>query len=159
MSRDPSRPTAPGADPAEFAAPPPLPGARTLLARALRLRCPVCGGRPVLLGWFTVVPSCPCCGLHMDRDEPGYWIGSYTVNLFVTEGAFAVALGLGMWLTWPAVPWNALMALCLVLAAGLPVLVFPHSKLLYLAIDLAFRPPEEHDVETPHERGLVRKGS
>jgi hypothetical protein len=24
----------------------------------------------------------------MDPDEPGYWIGSYTVNLFVTEEFF-----------------------------------------------------------------------
>src|ERR1051325_8475317 len=159
MSRAPSRPTAPGADPAEFAAPPPLPGARTLLARALRLRCPVCGGRPVLLGSFTVAPSCPCCGLHMDRDEPGFWIGSYTVNLFVTEGVFAAALGAGMWLTWPGVPWTVLTVVCAALAVLVPVLVFPHSKLVYLAIDLAFRPPEPHDVETPHERGFVRKGS
>jgi hypothetical protein len=95
----------------------------------------------------------------MDRDEPGYWIGSYTVNLFATEGAFAAALGAGMWITWPAVPWNALLVICLGLAVALPILVFPHSKLLYLAIDLAFRPLEGHDVLAPHERGLVRKGS
>ncbi len=95
----------------------------------------------------------------MDRDEPGYWIGSYTVNLFVTEGVFAAALGAGMWLTWPEVPWTALTVVCAALAVLVPVLVFPHSKLLYLAIDLAFRPPEPHDVLTPHERGFVRKGS
>jgi hypothetical protein len=92
----------------------------------------------------------------MDRDEPGYWIGSYTVNLFATEGAFAGALGAGLWLTWPDVPWTALTIVCAALAVLVPVLVFPHSKLLYLAIDLAFRPPEPSDVVTPHERGFVR---
>jgi uncharacterized protein (DUF983 family) len=136
-----------------------LPRARTLFARALRLRCPVCGGHPVLLGWFTVAPSCPVCGMHLDRDEPGYWIGSYTVNLFLTEGVFAVAFVGGMFLTWPAVPWTGLTIVCLALAILIPILVFPHSKLFYLAIDLAFRPPEAHDLETPQERGFTRRGS
>jgi uncharacterized protein (DUF983 family) len=76
----------------------PSPPARTLLTRALRLRCPVCGGGPVVLRWFSLVDSCPSCGLHLDRDEPGYWIGSYTVNLFLTEGVFAVP----WWRAWPS---------------------------------------------------------
>ena len=133
-----------------------FPRARTLFARAMRLRCPVCGGRPVLLGWFTVAPSCPVCGMHMDRDEPGYWVGSYTVNLFFTEAVFAVAFVGGMFLTWPGVPWTALTVVCLVLAVLIPILTFPHSKLLYLAIDLAFRPPEPTDLTVPQEPGLVR---
>jgi uncharacterized protein (DUF983 family) len=145
--------------PPDDAGRPSLPRARTLLARALRLRCPVCGGRPVLLGWFTVAPSCPVCGMHMDRDEPGYWVGSYTVNLVLTEGVFAVAFVGGMFLTWPGVPWTALTIVCLSLAILIPILVFPHSKLLYLAIDLAFRPPEPTDLATPHERGFTRRGS
>lgn len=123
----------------------------------MRLRCPLCGGRPVLLSWFSVAPSCPTCGLHLDRDEPGYWIGSYTINLFITEGVFAVALGLGLLVTWPAVPWTALTVICAALALAVPVLVFPHTKLLYLAIDLAFRPAEPPDMATPRERGLIAK--
>ena len=51
----------------------------------------------------------------MDRDEPGYWIGSYTVNLFVTEGIFAAAFVGGMLVTWPAVPWTLLAVACGVL--------------------------------------------
>ena len=137
--------------------PPPPP--RTLLTRALRLRCPACGGAPVVLRWFSLVDSCPSCGLHLDRDEPGYWIGSYTVNLFLTEGAFAVALLAGLFLTWPDVPWGALTACCIALAVSFPALIFPFTKLVYLAIDLAFRPPESHDLFTPQERGMVNKGA
>jgi uncharacterized protein (DUF983 family) len=154
MSLLPSNPTAPDADSAGSL---PLPRARTLFVRALRLRCPVCGGRPILLSWFTVAPSCLCCGLHLDRDEPGYWIGSYTINLFLTEGVFAVVFVAGLFLTWPAVPWTALAVLCGALAILTPILVFPHTKLLYLAVDLAFRPPEPQDLESPRERGLVLK--
>jgi hypothetical protein len=93
----------------------------------------------------------------MDRDEPGYWIGSYTVNLFVTEGIFAVTFVAGMFLTWPAVPWTALGIICAVLAVLVPILGFPHSKLLYLAIDLVFRPVDPDDLTTPAERGFARK--
>jgi hypothetical protein len=57
------------------------------------------------------------------------------------------------------VPWTALAILCGALAVLTPILVFPHTRLLYLAIDLAFRPLEPSDVETPQERGLVKKGS
>lgn len=108
----------------------------------------------MLLGWFTVAPSCPGCGLHLDRDEPGYWIGSYTVNLFLTEGVLAAALVAGLLLTWPAVPWTWFTAIGLALALGVPALAFPYAKLLYLAIDLAFRPAEGSDLATPREAGL-----
>lgn len=130
-----------------------------MLARALRLRCPSCAGRPVLFSWFTVAPSCPACGLHMDRDEPGYWIGSYTINLFVTEAVFALVFLAGLLLTWPEVPWTGLTVLCAALAVLIPVLIFPHTKLLYLAIDLAFRPPEPKDLESPREGQFTRPAS
>lgn len=151
MSSPPPKPTARVADAADSL---PLPGTRALITRALRLRCPVCGGGPVLLSWFTIAPSCPGCGLHMDRDEPGYWIGSYTVNLFLTEGIFAAAFVGGMLLTWPAVPWSALGIGCLILAILTPIATFPHSKLVYLAIDLAFRPLDPDDLTTPVEKAM-----
>ena len=135
----------------------PVPGARTLFARALRLRCPICAGRPVLLNWFTVAPSCPGCGFHLDRDEPGYWLGSYTVNLFLTEGLFAVVFVAGMFVTWPGVPWTGLGLICAGVAVLTPILIFPWTKLLYLAIDLVFRPVDPDDLTTPAERGFARR--
>ena len=92
----------------------------------------------------------------MDRDEEGYWIGSYTVNLFVTEGVFALAFVGGMFLTWPQVPWTVMELVCAGLTVATPILIFPHSKLLYLAVDLAFRPPEPADLESPREPAAPR---
>ena len=132
-----------------------LPRARTLFSRALRLRCPVCGGRPIFLSWFTVCSSCPVCGFHLDRDEPGYWIGSYTVNLFATEGAWALFFCLGMATTWPNVAWSVLLYGGLAVGIVIPFLIFPHTKTVYLAIDLCFRPPEPHDLAVPVERGFA----
>lgn len=113
----------------------------------------------MLLSWFTIAASCPSCGLHLDRDEPGYWIGSYTINLFVTEAVFALVFLAGLLLTWPAVPWTGLTVLCAALAVLTPILLLPHSKLLYLAIDLAFRPLEPNDLESPREPQLTRPTS
>lgn len=90
----------------------------------------------------------------MDRDEPGYWVGSYTVNLFVTEGIFAVTFVGGMFLTWPGVPWSLLGIIGAVVAVLAPILGFPHSRLLYLAIDLVFRPVDPDDLTTPEEPGF-----
>jgi len=154
MSSPQRRPTAPLADSADTF---PVPGPGPLLWRALRLRCPACGGRPVILRWLKLAASCPSCGLHLDRDEPGYWVGSYTINLFLTEAGFALTFGLGLLLSWPRVPWTALTVLCAVLAVLTPVLLFPHTKLLYLALDLVFRPLEPADLITPHEPGRVRQ--
>jgi len=55
------------------------------------------------------------------------------VNLFVTEGIFSAAFVGGMFLS------------------------FSHSKLLYLAIDLAFRPLDPDDLTTPLEKAGVRR--
>ena len=109
-----------------------------------------------MLRWFRLTDSCPSCGLHLDRDEPGYWIGSYTVNLFLTEGFFAGVFAAGLWVTWPAVPWTALGIGCAALAILTPILVFPYTKLLYLAIDLAFRPLEPNDLDAPREHPVTR---
>jgi uncharacterized protein (DUF983 family) len=138
--------------------PPPdgeLPRPRTLFGRALRLRCPVCGGRPIFLSWFAVCSSCPVCGFHLDRNEPGYWIGSYTVNLFATEGAWALFFLSGMVATWPDVSWNALLYGGLAVGVLTPFFLFPFTKMFYLAIDLCFRPPEPEDLAVPVERGFA----
>lgn len=136
--------------------PPALPRPRTLFARALRLRCPVCGGHPILLSWFTVAPSCPVCGFHLDRDEPGYWLGSYTVNLFATEGVWVAFFVGGLLLSWPTVPWSALLWGGIAVGAATPILLFPFTKTMYLAIDLCFRPPEPPELASPIERRMTR---
>lgn len=121
-------------------------------SRALRLRCPACGGGPVFVSWFRICPSCPACGLHFDREpEGGYWVGSYTINLMLTEGALVLAFLAGLWLTWPNPPWEGLVYGDLIVATLVPVLVFPFSKTLFIAIDLTFRPREPEDYETPRE--------
>lgn len=60
-----------------------------------------------------------------------------------------------MFATWPDVPWDRLRNAGLVAAVAAPTLVFPFTKLFYLAVDLCFRPPEPPDLVTPIERGFL----
>ena len=128
------------------------PRLRDLYLRALRLRCPACGGGPVFVTRFRMCPNCPDCGLHFDREpEGGYWVGSYTINLMATEAVFAAVLVGTLVLTWPTPPWDALAWGDAVLMLTFPVVFFPWSKTLFIAIDLTFRPDEPHDYEAPSE--------
>ena len=131
----------------------------TLFARALRLRCPNCGGRPVFVTWSHLVPNCPVCGLGFERGEQGYWLGAYFFNLMAVEVAFTVwVVGFLLW-TWPSPPWQLFQYTTLGLMLVVPIAFFPYSKTLFLAFDLLVRPPCEEDFVVPHEeaRNLRRK--
>ena len=123
----------------------------TLLSRALRKRCPHCGGGPIFVTWSRLVPNCPVCGLGLERGEQGYWLGAYFFNLMAVETLFAVwVVGL-LWWTWPSPPWTFFQISTVVLMAVSPFVFFPFSKTFFLAFDLWVRPPTEEDFVVPHE--------
>jgi uncharacterized protein (DUF983 family) len=123
----------------------------SLFTRALRLRCPHCGGGPVFVTWSHLVPNCPVCGLGFERGEQGYWLGAYFFNLMAVETVFTVwVVGL-LVLTWPSPPWELFQISTIVLMLLVPVAFFPYSKTLFLAFDLLVRPPTEEDFVVPHE--------
>ncbi len=125
--------------------------ATTLFARAVRLRCPHCGGGPVFVTWSRLVPNCPVCGLGFERGEQGYWLGAYFFNLMAVETVFVVwMVGFLLW-TWPTPPWTFFQVSTVVLMLIVPVAFFPFSKTFFLAFDLLIRPPEEADFILPHE--------
>lgn len=128
-----------------------------ILLRALQLRCVVCGARPVLLSWFSESPNCPRCGFRLDRAEPGYWLGSYNVNLFVTLIAVTVGLVALIWWQWPAPHWTMITIIAIAGAVVFPMVIFPWTKTFYLALDVIFRPPVEEDFTAPAEPAMTRK--
>ncbi|HEU4698725.1 MAG TPA: DUF983 domain-containing protein [Gemmatimonadales bacterium] len=130
---------------------PPLPPRRTLFARALRLRCPGCGGRPLFLTWTRMCPNCPTCGLQLERGEPGYWLGAYFFNLVIMEAVFVAGFVGVLVATWPTPPWTLLQYGTGLLMLLAPLVAFPFSKTLFLAFDLVCRPPTEEDYREPHE--------
>ena len=129
-----------------------------MLLRALRLRCPHCGGGPVFLTWRRLVPSCPVCGLGLERGEQGYWLGAYFFNLMAVEAIFAAwVVGL-LWWTWPSPPWDLFQIGSVLLMLVTPFLFFPWSKTLFLAFDLLVRPPTAEDFAAPHEEARRLRG-
>jgi uncharacterized protein (DUF983 family) len=122
------------------------PRPRTLLGRAIRRRCPSCGGHPIFDGWLHMKDQCPSCGLVLNRKESGYSLGGFWLNLLFAEGVTAVIFVTTLVRTWPDPPWTLLQYGLPLLALLTPVLFYPFSKTLFLAIDLAVRPAahEEH---------------
>ena len=126
----------------------------SLFSRALRLRCPHCGGGPIFVTWSHLVPNCPVCGLGLERGEPGYWLGAYFFNLMAVETVFSVWFVTFLVATWPSPPWEFFQISTIILMLVVPVAFFPYSKTLFLAFDLLVRPPAEEDFTVPHEEAL-----
>lgn len=121
---------------------------RALLGRALRRRCPYCGGSGIFQGWFALLDRCPTCGVSYDREE-GYFLGAYALNLIVAEIialTLALALIFGTGLRRADLIWQEAVAIGL--AVALPILFFPYSRTLWIALDLLLDPP----AKTPERR-------
>src|SRR5687768_11993255 len=126
------------------------PGARRrvrLLLRALRLRCPHCGGSPMFASWLKLKRACAACGLVYERGEHDYFIGAYLLNLIIAELIVVAVLLMILLATWPEVPWRAVPWIIVALTVPGVVLTYPFSRAFWLAIDLLFRPPEQNDFE------------
>ena len=125
----------------------PSPG-RTLrlLSRAATLRCPNCGGRPMLQHWLRMRERCPRCGLRVERGEGDYFLGSMMFNLVLAELIFAVLFVGFIVAAWPDVPWDRLEWIALPPMIAAPFVLFPFSKLVWLAFDLLLRPLSEREL-------------
>lgn len=114
--------------------------------RALALRCPRCGGRGILRGWFHLSSSCPTCGLALERGESqDHWFGAVAVNLVAAELLGVVVIIVWVIAAWPNVPWTALQYGGPIIMIALPVLFYPFSRALWLAWDVYFRPAKPGD--------------
>lgn len=111
-----------------------------LAGRAVTLRCPHCGKGPVLEHWFRLRPACGSCQRALERGEPDYFIGGMMFNLILSELLFAALFVSVLVAMWPAVPWDGIQVGAPLGMALAPVILYPISKLVWLAFDLAFRP-------------------
>src|SRR5262245_61530743 len=117
----------------------------TLMGRALRLRCPNCGMNKMFDRWLIMRGHCEHCRIRFDRGENDFFIGAYLVNLIAAELAVAVGIVLAIWIMWPDVPWRTVKLVLIPVAVLFPLVTYPFSKALWLALDLNFQPPRPSD--------------
>ena len=121
-----------------------LPGPFVMLGRALFLRCPRCGQQGLFASWFTLKDRCPNCELRLQRGEAhDYWLGGMMFNIALSEALAVLTVAIVLLATWPSVPWNAVWFGAIALMFAAPFLLYPMSRIMWLAFDLIFRPRHE----------------
>jgi uncharacterized protein (DUF983 family) len=133
-----------------------------MLRRAAARRCPVCGAGGLFRHWVRMVPACPCCGLRFRRVD-GHWLGSWFLNVCVVQTVVVGVLVIGVAATYPDPPILPLAVVDGVAALVVPLLFFPFSRTLWVAIDLAMRPLDFDDgvppgFELEHWEGPAHRG-
>jgi len=83
--------------------------------------------------------ECPSCGLVLQRREDGYTLGGLWLNLLFAELVTATIFLTTLIWTWPDPPWELLKIGLPALALLTPILFYPFSKTLFLALDLSVR--------------------
>ena len=117
------------------------PGLATMLLRAAVLHCPWCGSRRTFIRrWVGKHQRCRTCGIRWRREE-GFELGPVVINIIVTFAVLAVMLSVLIATTVPDIPVGRTLAILLAIAVILPVLLYPFTYTLWLAVDLAAHPP------------------
>lgn len=116
-------------------------------ARALTLRCPNCGGPKVLKNWFRLLERCERCGIRLERGESeDYYLGGMFFNIALAEILFALGLLIVLVARWPDVPWAGIEYSLLGAMIAAPIVLYPVSRLMWLALDLLLRPPDSTEM-------------
>jgi uncharacterized protein (DUF983 family) len=118
-------------------APEAAPSRSTILRRGLTRRCPRCGAGHLFRHYFELIPDCPKCGLHFER-EPGYFAGALAINIMVAGGLFAVVFVALLAATIPTVPVVELLVVLVPIVVFVPIIYYPFSKTVWMAVDRAF---------------------
>jgi hypothetical protein len=84
-----------------------------------------------------MVPDCPRCGLHFEREE-GYWAGALAINIILIGGLFVIMFAIAIALTYPDLPVGPILAVLVPVMIVGPIVAYPFSKTLWVAVDLAF---------------------
>ncbi len=136
----------------------PRPSVPRMLGRAVRRRCPLCGAGGLYQRWVEPRDACPRCQLVLDRGEGDFFLGGYTLNFIAMELLIVGFLVAAVFLTWPDVPWDGLLWTAAPLVVLAPIVLYPVTRTVWLAVDLAMRPPVPTDFREPgsdHDRPRV----
>lgn len=122
--------------------------ALVLASRALRLRCPNCGKGRVLKGFNEVHERCAVCGFRYARSDDDYFSGAMFFGLMIGETMAVLVIGAFIWITYPNVPWNFMQFGIPVILLLVMIVLFPISRVVWLAVDVLMRPVEPSEMNS-----------
>jgi uncharacterized protein (DUF983 family) len=116
-----------------------------MLARAMLLHCPWCGGKGWTTGLLQRTERCRTCGYKYER-QPGFSLGATTMNTIVTFGLLALVLLVGTIASYPDIAVWPILAVAVGVTVLVPILFYPFSYTVWAAVDLLMRPLEPREV-------------
>lgn len=126
------------------------------LGRAVRKRCPRCGGKGIFASYFTMKERCPTCGYRFQRGE-----GAFTGGLMM---AWAFTIGfmiapLLLYVFWRGITGDDDLAFapfavaCVAFAVLVPLAGYPYTASTWAAIDLVSRPLDPDELADAEGHG------
>ena len=115
------------------------------LVSAVRKRCPNCGEKNIWKSFGQMKDACPDCRFRFEREE-GYWTGAMIVAIAIPIVLLLLVFVLPMILTWPEVPWTTLLIAAFVVLGLSPIVLYPHSKTIWVWLDLTFNPARAEEL-------------
>lgn len=79
-------------------------------------------------------------------------MGAMIINTTVTFATFLVVFGGSIVLTWPDVPWPAVLIITVAANLVVPVWYYPISKTLWMALELSWHPLEDEEIVSAASR-------
>ena len=117
-----------------------------MLRRALLLHCPWCGSRRTFIRrWFGKYPRCRTCGIRWRREE-GFELGAITINTIVTFIVLTIGMTIGFVMTSPDIPVARMVFALIGIAVLMPILIYPLTFTVWLAVDLAVHRPDAAEL-------------
>jgi uncharacterized protein (DUF983 family) len=120
-----------------------------LVKRGLLLQCPYCGEGHIIKYPFWIKDCCPRCGYRF-APESGYFVGGYAINLVAVE--FIGLAIIVIILLRSNLSLFEQEALGIGAAILLPIIFFPWSRTLWMALDLTV----QGDSHLEQEKRLSR---
>ncbi len=118
------------------------------LLRAWRLQCPRCGTRSLYRRGLAMHEHCRYCNLKFEREQ-GYFLGAMYLNYGFTVMLVLVGYFLLEWLA--TVSLSVHLVLWTGLSLLLPVLLYRHSRALWLCMDYWINPVDDANARAYEE--------
>jgi len=84
-----------------------------------------------------MVEDCPTCGHHFERED-GFFAGALAINIIAVGGLFTIVFVAALIVTIPEVPVAPLLAILVPIVVLGPIVYYPFSKTVWVAVDRAF---------------------